>query len=130
MTPASAKDLQKLGYECVIETGAGAAAGFNDKTYKDAGVEVVKTAAALFKAADVVAKVRPPEDVEIKRLREGQTLISFFYPAQNKELMGRQRKRCHRDRDGYGAPHQPRAENGRAVVDGKYRRLPRCDRSG
>ena len=76
MTPASAKDLQKLGYECVIETGAGAAAGFNDKTYKDAGVEVVKTAAALFKAADVVAKVRPPEDVEIKRLREGQTLIS------------------------------------------------------
>ena len=76
MTPASAKDLQKLGYECVIETGAGAAAGFNDKTYKDAGVEVVKTAAALFKAADVVAKVRPPEDVEIKRLREVELAIT------------------------------------------------------
>ncbi len=87
MTPASAKDLQKLGYECVIETGAGAAAGFSDKAYKEAGVSVVKTGAALFKAADIVAKVRPPEDREVKRLRDGQTLISFFYPAQNAELM-------------------------------------------
>jgi NAD(P) transhydrogenase subunit alpha len=87
MTPASAKDLQKLGYECAIETGAGSAAGFSDQAYKDAGVEVVKTAAALFKAADIVAKVRPPEAAETKRLREGQTLISFFYPAQNAEGM-------------------------------------------
>ncbi|WP_424179457.1 Re/Si-specific NAD(P)(+) transhydrogenase subunit alpha [Yoonia sp. TsM2_T14_4] len=87
MTPASAQDLKKLGYDCVIETGAGVAAGFTDQSYKDAGVEVVKTAAALYKAADIIAKVRPPEDVEVKRLREGQTLISFFYPAQNKDLM-------------------------------------------
>ena len=72
MTPASAKDLQKLGYECVIEAGAGAGAGFSDQSYKDAGVEVVKTAAALWKAADIVAKVRPPEDAETKRMREGQ----------------------------------------------------------
>ncbi len=87
MTPASARDLQKLGYDCVIETGAGLKAGFSDDTYKKAGVEVVKTAAALYKAADIIAKVRPPEDAEVKRLREGQTLISFFYPAQNEKLM-------------------------------------------
>ncbi|MEO1638109.1 MAG: Re/Si-specific NAD(P)(+) transhydrogenase subunit alpha [Pseudomonadota bacterium] len=87
MTPASAKELQKLGYDCVIETGAGVPAGFTDQAYKDADVEVVKTAAALYKAADIVAKVRPPEDAEVKRLREGQTLISFFYPAQNEALM-------------------------------------------
>ena len=87
MTPASAKDLQKLGYDCVIESGAGLAAGFNDQTYKDAGVEVVKTGVALFKAADIIAKVRPPSDAETKRLSEGQTLISFFYPAQNTALM-------------------------------------------
>ncbi len=87
MTPASVKDLQKLGFDCVIETGAGTKAGFSDQTYVDAGAEVVKTAAALFKAADIVAKVRPPEETEIKRLREGQTLISFFYPSQNEKLM-------------------------------------------
>ena len=87
MTPASARDLQKLGYECVIETGAGEKAGFSDATYKEAGVEIVKTAAALFKAADIVAKVRVPTEAEVKRLREGQTLISFFNPGANKELM-------------------------------------------
>ncbi len=93
MTPASAKDLQKLGYECMIETGAGAAAGFSDQTYKDAGVEVAKTATALYKAADIVAKVRPPSDAEVKKLREGQTLISFFYPAQNEKLMAAANKK-------------------------------------
>ena len=87
MTPESAGQLQKLGHECVIESGAGAAAGFNDASYKQAGVEVVKSTAALWKAADVIAKVRAPSDAEVKRLREGQTLVSFFNPAGNKDLM-------------------------------------------
>ncbi len=87
MTPESAKALQKLGYDCVIETGAGAGAGFSDAAYKAAGVEVVKTAAALWKAADIVAKVRPPTEAEAKRLRKGQTLISFFNPSGNDKLM-------------------------------------------
>jgi len=85
MTPASAKDLQKLGYECVIESGAGANAGFSDEMYKEAGVEVVKTAAALFKAVDIVAKVRIPTAAEIKRLSKGQTMITFFNPGANEE---------------------------------------------
>ena len=87
MTPDSAQQLQKLGHECVIEAGAGAAAGFDDASYKAAGVEVVKTAAALWKAADVVAKVRAPDAAEMKRLREGQTLISFFSPVANEKEM-------------------------------------------
>ena len=87
MTPDSALQLQKLGHECLIEAGAGEKSGFSDATYEAAGVEVVKTAAALWKAADVVAKVRPPSDTEIKRLKDGQTLISFFYPGSNEELM-------------------------------------------
>jgi NAD(P) transhydrogenase subunit alpha len=87
MTPDSATQLQKLGFDCVIETGAGALAGFSDASYKAAGVDVVKTAAALFKAADVVVKVRAPSDAEAKRLTKGQTLISFFNPAANAPLM-------------------------------------------
>ncbi|WP_027263760.1 Re/Si-specific NAD(P)(+) transhydrogenase subunit alpha [Sedimentitalea nanhaiensis] len=87
MTPDSATALQKLGHECAIETGAGHEAGFSDAAYEAAGVEVVKTAAALFKVADVVAKVRPPTETEVKRLRKGQTLISFFYPGSNDELL-------------------------------------------
>ncbi len=87
MTPDSAVQLVKLGHSCMIESGAGLKAGFSDAAYAAVGVEVVKTAAALFKAADVVVKVRGPEAAEAKLLRQGQTLISFFWPAQNAELL-------------------------------------------
>lgn len=87
MTPDSALQLQKLGYECVVESGAGVAAGFADALYREAGVEVVKTASALWKAADIITKVRPPNATEAKRLTDGKLLISFFYPAQNTEQM-------------------------------------------
>lgn len=87
MTPDSALQLQKLGHHCVIETGAGMKAGFSDEAYAAAGVEVLPSAAALFEAADIVVKVRGPERAEAERLRRGQTLISFFWPAQNAELL-------------------------------------------
>ncbi|MDY6860096.1 MAG: Re/Si-specific NAD(P)(+) transhydrogenase subunit alpha [Pseudomonadota bacterium] len=87
MTPESALQLQKLGYDCAIETGAGAAAGFSDDAYAQAGVEIIKTPAALWKAVDIVIKVREPNETEAKRLTKGQTLISFFWPAQNEALL-------------------------------------------
>ncbi|SFQ95521.1 NAD(P) transhydrogenase subunit alpha [Poseidonocella sedimentorum] len=87
MTPDSALQLQKLGYDCIIESGAGVAAGFADADYEAAGVAVAKTAAALWKDADIIAKVRPPTDTEVKRLNGDKTLISFFYPASNEALM-------------------------------------------
>ncbi|WP_375173556.1 Re/Si-specific NAD(P)(+) transhydrogenase subunit alpha [Pseudooceanicola sp.] len=87
MTPDSATQLQKLGHECYIETGAGAAAGFSDETYEAAGVTVVKTAAALWKEVDIIAKVRQPNETELKRLNSEKTLISFFNPAGNEEGM-------------------------------------------
>lgn len=87
MTPESAAQLQNLGHECIIETGAGAKAGFADADYKAAGVEIAKTAAALWKAADVVAKVRVPDETEMKRLRAQQTLISFFSPVADEAKM-------------------------------------------
>ncbi len=85
MTPESAVALQKLGHECLIEKGAGAAAGFSDEAYEAVGVRVVKTAAALWKEADVIAKVRVPTEAELKRLTKDKTLISFFNPGGNEE---------------------------------------------
>ncbi len=87
MTPDSARALQKLGYECAIETGAGMLAGFSDAAYEEAGVQVYKTPAPLFKGCDIIAKVRPPSETEAKRLTSDKTLISFFYPGANEELM-------------------------------------------
>ena len=87
MTPDSAAQLQKLGYDCYVEAGAGSAAGFSDALYKDAGVTVVKTAAALWKDVDIIAKVRQPNETELKRLTSDKTLISFFNPAGNEAGM-------------------------------------------
>jgi NAD(P) transhydrogenase subunit alpha len=87
MTPDSAVQLKKLGYACVVQTGAGKDAGFADAAYAAVGVEVLPSAEAVFAAADVVVKVRAPEMAEATMLRQGQTLISFFWPAQNPELL-------------------------------------------
>ncbi len=87
MTPDSAAQLQKLGYECFIENGAGQLARFSDADYESAGVTVVDSPNALFEAVDVVVKVRPPVEDEVKRLKQGQTLIGFFDPVGNGELL-------------------------------------------
>ncbi|TDL79716.1 Re/Si-specific NAD(P)(+) transhydrogenase subunit alpha [Palleronia sediminis] len=93
LTPASAEAIAKLGHSCIVESGAGARADFTDEAYRAAGVEVLDDAQAVFAAADVIAKVQPPTEAEVDMLREGQTLISFFYPAQNEALMKRAAER-------------------------------------
>lgn len=87
LTPESAQQIQKLGHECLLETGAGEAAGFTDEAYRDVGVTIVDSAAELWQTADIVIKVREPFEEEAGQLREGQTLISFFWPAQNEALL-------------------------------------------
>jgi proton-translocating NAD(P)+ transhydrogenase subunit alpha len=87
MTPESATQLQKLGYRCAIQSGAGVNAGFADDAYKEVGVEIIKTAKGLWEKADVIAKVREPEVRELKYLVKGKTLISFFNPAGNEDGM-------------------------------------------
>lgn len=94
-TPETAKRLQKLGFEVLIERGAGAKADFADDLYVDAGCKIVDGAAALWAEADIVIKVREPMlhpelgVHEADLLREGQRLISFIWPAQNEELVER-----------------------------------------
>jgi len=87
LTPESAGRLKKLGYDCLVEKGAGLAASFTDEAYEKAGVEVVASAEALWRAADVIVKVREPSPEEIDTAPEGKTLISFVWPAANEELL-------------------------------------------
>jgi NAD(P) transhydrogenase subunit alpha len=75
----------KAGWQVAVEKGAGAAANFPDAQYTAAGAELVDRATAW--AADIVVKVRPPEDAEVAQLREGGCLISFLYPAQSEALV-------------------------------------------
>ncbi|KRT56280.1 NAD(P) transhydrogenase, alpha subunit [endosymbiont of Ridgeia piscesae] len=92
-TPETAERLQKLGFSVAIEAGAGAEANFSDDAYREAGVEIVEDTKTLWDESDIVLKVRAPEidhqacRDETELLREGATLISFIWPAQNPELM-------------------------------------------
>ena len=94
-TPALAVQLQKMGYEVQLESGAGESASFTDDAYRDVGVTIVEGAEALWSTSDIVLKVRPPEQHpqleqhEADLLKEGATLITFLWPAQNPDLMGR-----------------------------------------
>ncbi|MBC6407874.1 MAG: Re/Si-specific NAD(P)(+) transhydrogenase subunit alpha [Rhodobacteraceae bacterium] len=83
MTPDSVRRLRKLGYACAIEAGAGAAAGFADALYQDAGADVLHSAEDLWRTADIIAKLRPPTEAELPWLTADKTLISFFDPAGN-----------------------------------------------
>ena len=87
LTPESAKQLQKLGHECLIQKGAGTKAGFSDEDYGKAGVKVVSSAKELWNASDVVVKILGPDETEVQYLSKTKSLISFFWPAQNKALL-------------------------------------------
>jgi NAD(P) transhydrogenase subunit alpha len=85
--PEVVEKLVKLGFKVIVQSGAGDAANFSDDAYRAAGAGIVNDAAALWAGADIVFKVRAPSAAEVALTREGQTLISFIWPAQNPELM-------------------------------------------
>ncbi|HSM31788.1 MAG TPA: Re/Si-specific NAD(P)(+) transhydrogenase subunit alpha, partial [Woeseiaceae bacterium] len=86
-TPDVASQLQKLGYEVVVEKDAGSEASFSDEAYEEAGCSITDSAADIWSGSDIILKVRPPEAGEAEGLKDSQTLISFLYPAQNPELL-------------------------------------------
>ena len=94
-TPETVEQLVKLGYTVAVEAGAGEGAQFGDEAYRKAGAEIAADTRALWAQADIVLKVRAPEMHpslgvhETELLREGGTLMSFIWPAQNPELMER-----------------------------------------
>ncbi|MFN6569569.1 Re/Si-specific NAD(P)(+) transhydrogenase subunit alpha [Dendronalium sp. ChiSLP03b] len=92
-TPDTAKRLIKLGFDVLVESGAGASANFADEAYMQAECTIVSDASTLWTEADIVLKVRPPEmhpeigKHETQLLREGGTQIGFIWPSQNPDLL-------------------------------------------
>lgn len=94
-TPDSIKKLRGLGFDVVVEPGAGELSNISDAAYQSAGAEMATDTLDLYAKADIVLKVRAPEEHsvlgkhEAELLREGQILISFIQPAQSKPLVER-----------------------------------------
>ena len=87
VTPDAAKKLIALGFEVVVETGAGKTASMPDADYAAAGAKVVAAPAEALAGADLVLKVRAPADEEIKSLKAGVIVVGLLNPFQDREAI-------------------------------------------
>ncbi len=84
-TPRTVAQLVGLGYEVLVESGAGQAATFTDDAYAQAGARIVDAAGAW--GADVVTAVNAPTDEQVALLSPGAMLIALLQPAARPELV-------------------------------------------
>ena len=91
LAPSSVRELVSHGHEVMIQVGAGAGIGANDDWYHRLGAQIVDDPAEIFAAAEMIVKVKEPQSVERKKLREGQILYTYLHLApdadQTKELL-------------------------------------------
>ncbi len=88
-TPDTVKKLQKLGFDILVQSGAGESANFSDEAYESAGCKIIPDTQSLWEQANIILKVRAPQGEEVERLPVGKTIISFIWPAQNEELLNK-----------------------------------------
>lgn len=87
ITPAVTAILNKKGFNVLVENGAGSEAKFRNEEYAQAGAQIVDNKTA--NEADIILKVRQPHESDIQLFKENSTLISFLYPAQNRDLVNK-----------------------------------------
>ncbi|XP_052737342.1 NAD(P) transhydrogenase, mitochondrial isoform X2 [Bicyclus anynana] len=85
VVPAVVSKLVKKGFSVNIEENAGVLANFPNKAYEEAGAKITSLKDTY--QSNIILKVRPLAESEVQNVAEESTLISFFYPAQNKSLI-------------------------------------------
>ncbi|MBE5938558.1 MAG: alanine dehydrogenase [Lachnospiraceae bacterium] len=86
LTPDNVAAFVADGHTVYVETGAGVGAGFADEDYIAAGAIIKDTPAEIFGVADMIVKVKEPEECEYNLLREGQILYTYLHLAPNAPL--------------------------------------------
>ena len=84
LTPGSVAELTAAGHEVVVQTRAGAGIGFHDRDYQRAGATIALDAAAVFRTADLIVKVKEPQAAEYPLLRAGQILFTYLHLAADR----------------------------------------------
>ena len=125
-TPETVKRLVKEGFAVEVAAGAGEAASFADGDYQAAGATLAAGGAgsATWPPADLVLKVAPPTPE--RGARAARRLAADLLPRAAQEprrRAGARRAARQRARHGADPAHQPRADDGRALVAGQHRRL-------
>lgn len=86
LVPESVKKLVEAGLEVVVESGAGAVAGFLDEHYESEGARVAADAKAAYEGAGMVLRVQPPQREEVERIPEGAALLGMLAPGADPEI--------------------------------------------
>lgn len=91
VTPTAAREYVVHGHEVLVETGAGAGAGYPDEAFVRAGATILPNAAAVFEAAELIQKVKEPQAEEWARLTPRHILFTYLHlapdPAQAEGLL-------------------------------------------
>jgi alanine dehydrogenase len=85
LTPAGARELIGHGHQVIVQKDGGTAIGLADEQYEKAGAQIVDSAEEIFARADMIIKVKEPQPVECKMLREGQVLYTYLHLAPDPE---------------------------------------------
>lgn len=84
-TPATVIQLKKLGYDVLVEAGAGESSSFRDEAYVEAGATIGSAEGAW--GTPIVFHVNAPDEAQIALLQPGSYLVSMMAPAQNPDLL-------------------------------------------
>ena len=104
LTPASVREFVAHGHSVMVQAGAGAAIGLDDAHYRAAGATLVDTAQEVFRAADMIVKVKEPQPQECAMLRPGQLLYTYLHLAPDRS---RPRRSCVRARCAWPTRRSP-----------------------
>ena len=86
LTPESVKALTEKNHEVLVENNGGFEAGFINEDYLKAGAKIINSPEEIFKKAELIVKVKEPQMNEVKMIREGQIIYTYFHLAAAKEL--------------------------------------------
>jgi alanine dehydrogenase len=81
LVPGSVREIIRKGGEVLVETNAGLGIGITDEDYIAAGAQIAESADEVFDRGELIVKVKEPQPIECKRLREGQTLFTYLHLA-------------------------------------------------
>jgi alanine dehydrogenase len=81
LVPASVREIIKTGGKVLVEKNAGIGIGITDDQYEASGAELVETSDEVFSRAELIVKVKEPQPVECRQLREGQTIFTYLHLA-------------------------------------------------
>jgi len=86
LLPVGAETLKKQGHRVLVEKNAGVGSGFADAEYRKAGATIVSSAKEVFRRSDMIIKVKEPQPVEIRMIREDQIIFTYFHFAASRPL--------------------------------------------